>query len=289
MATEGDVKNTLDALVQLRTGVEPQGIGSGQRLKAARRDLRTAPGWAAAESVVAFGLGEKTTQGREVADVALKVYVDKKRPLSALDAPVPKTVALAGQPVPTDVVEIGRIEIQSNTAKVRPALPGFSISRLGDDPNTGTFGLIVRKKGQPKPFYLLSNNHAIAASGLAQKGDVIIQPGAYDGGGATDRIGTLVEWVPFDFSAAGTPNVVDAAIAQLDDDVASAAISLLGIPTGINTDVKRGTFVQKMGRTTELSVAQVRDVDLFLPVPYPAAGGAPPLPPPGPPREQCLI
>jgi hypothetical protein len=233
------------------------------------------PDWMTSSSIQALGLGEKETCGVLGRDIVLKVYVEKKLPKARLDKPVPKVVSLDGMaPITTDVVEIGRVRLHSNTQRIRPALPGFSVSRAEDPPNTGTFGLVVRKKGQASPFYLLSNCHAIAASGLANKGDVIIQPGAADEGvAATDRIGTLTEWVPFDFTPNSTQNNIDAAIAQLDDNAASAAIALLGVPAGVNTTLNRGMYVQKVGRTTSLSVARITDVDLVLNLSYPTASG----------------
>ena len=237
------------------------------------------PEWATAPGIQALGVGEKETNGALLSDVALKVYVKKKLPNAQLDRPVPKLVSMGDlHNIVTDVVEVGDIQLQSNTLRVRPALPGYSVSRAGDQPDTGTFGMVVRKKGHTSPFYLLSNCHAIAASGLASKGDVIIQPGAADGGVVgSDRIGTLVEWVPFDFTPGSTKNTVDAAIAQLDPDVASAAIAQLGVPTGVNTTLTRRMYLQKVGRTTNLSVARVTDVDLVLSPLYPTASGQQPV------------
>lgn len=255
--------------------VAGEGAGEGLTAGAIAQSVGVVaqPEWTVGEGIQAFGLGEKETCGVLGTDVVLKVYVEKKLPNAKLDNPVPKIVAMGGMaPVITDVVEIGKVELQGNTQRIRPALPGYSVSRANDAPNTGTFGLVVRKKGQASPFYLLSNCHAIAASGLAKKGDVIIQPGAADLGVlAKDRIGTLVDWVPFDFTPNSNQNCVDAAIAQLDDDAASAAIALLGVPVGVNTTLTRGMYVQKVGRTTTHSVARITDVDLVLNLTYPTA------------------
>ncbi len=266
------------AVLQMLTGnaqLPASGPGApGISFRSARATVAT-PDWATDSCVQAFGLGEKETSGVVGSDIALKVYVEKKRPNARLDKPVPKMVSLGGMdPIITDVVEVGKIRLHGNTQRIRPALPGFSVSRAEDPPNTGTFGLVVRKKGQASPFYLLSNCHAIAASGLANKGDVIIQPGAADEGTAsTDRIGILTDWVPFDFTPNSTQNNIDAAIAQLDDNAASAAISRLGVPAGVNTNLTRGMYVQKVGRTTSHSVARITDVDLVLNLTYPTASG----------------
>lgn len=137
------------------------------------------PAWAISDGVQRFGVGEKETCGRLLNEVALKVYVEKKRPNVEIEVPVPKRLSIGGiDNVVTDVVEIGKIELHGNTQRIRPALPGFSIGRAGDAPSTSTFGMVVRKKDRPNPFFLLNNCHGIAASGSGKPGDVITQPGA---------------------------------------------------------------------------------------------------------------
>ncbi|MES0488851.1 MAG: trypsin-like serine protease [Leptospirales bacterium] len=231
--------------------------------------------WMFQESVKAFGLAERVTEGQLLKDVALKVYVERKLPRSKISNPVPEIVNLNGlPPIPTDVEEVGRIQLHGNTQRVRPAPPGFSIGRSTDVGSTGTFGLVVRKKGQTSQVYLLSNSHAIADCGMATKGEPIIQPGAADQGTpANDTIAKLTQWIPYIFGDTGFPNHVDAAIAELKPDVATAAIAQLGIPTGVCTNPTRGMVVQKMGRTTTLSIAKVKDVHLRIAVDYPTTGG----------------
>lgn len=282
MADEAIVRSTLDWLTARHPPGPPK---SARRLRAASPTAAPTtsppdggapvPDFAAVDGLVGLGVAEKETDGRLLDQVTLKIYVEKKRPLRALENPAPKYIDRPGQPrVFTDVVEIGKVEPQSNTARIRPAIPGYSVGRALDTGEAGTFGMVVRRKGQAAPFYLLSNSHAIAASGFATKGDAIVQPGSYDGGTVPkDTIGTLDQWIPFQFTPTGFPNTVDAAIARLDDDAASAAIAVLGVPRGVNTDLKRGMYVQKMGRTTTLSVARVQDIDLRVPSTYPNGSG----------------
>ena len=268
MADETSVRSALHWLTDLPPR-RLRGLG-GAPMAAAE----SVPDWTKADGIAAFGLAEKETRGLILKDLALKVYVEKKLPPGQVKNPIPGFIVHGGTRIATDVVEVGKIVPQSNTAHVRPAPPGFSIGRALDTGEAGTFGMVVRKKGQTAPLYLLSNSHAIAASGFATVGDAIVQPGAYDGGSApADTIGTLAQWIPFQFTATGFPNTVDAAIAQLDDHVATAAIAELGVPDGINTNLQRGMAVQKMGRTTTLSVALVRDIDLRVPANYPDASG----------------
>jgi hypothetical protein len=284
MVDETIIRSALDWLsgalppaptIAIVSAVAVSGVGAGGAVPLSMEAAEPVPEWATADGIVGLGLGEKETQGKILQDLALKIYVEKKRPLAAVDHPIPKWIEIAGLPrVDTDVVEVGKIERQSNTARIRPALPGYSVGRALDKGEAGTFGMVVRKRGQTSPLYLLSNSHAIAASGFATKGDAIVQPGAYDGGAVpNDTIGTLEQWIPFQYTAAGFPNTVDAAIARLDDGAASAAIAQLGVPKGVNTNLRRGMYVQKMGRTTTLSVARVQDIDLRVPATYPDGSG----------------
>jgi hypothetical protein len=271
MATE----HLTRSMLHLLTGHRPLLATAQSSRKRSAAPIPVRPDWVNHPSIQALGLGEKISGGQQQEIIALKIYVEKKLPLGQLDLPIPKHVSLGDvENIVTDVVEIGKIELHGNVQRLRPALPGFSVSRANDVPNTGTFGMVVRRKGQAIPHYLLSNCHAIAASGLATKGDTIIQPGAADSGvAATDSIGTLTDWVAFDFTPNSSQNTVDCAIAELDPAAASAAIALLGVPVGVNTKLTRGMYVQKVGRTTSHSVARITDTDLVLTPTYPTKTG----------------
>lgn len=280
MSAELDVKAALELIAGSPKGAflaARRGKVSAVLSAAEVPDLRDRFPWAFAEGVVGLGVAEKTTAGKLLSGViALKVYVERKLPRTAVEHPIPTTVTLPGlPPVDVDVEEVGKIEPQGNTQRIRPAIPGYSVGRAVDANVAGTFGMLVRRRGEQNPVYLLSNSHAIAASGFATKGDVIIQPGGYDGGKApADAIGTLADWVPLIFSATGFPNLVDAAIAELDPGIASPAIALLGVPKGVNTNLTRGMYVQKMGRTSTRSVAVAQDVDFRVSSTYPDSSGA---------------
>jgi hypothetical protein len=179
--------------------------------------------------------------------------VDKKKPKAKVKNLVPKQVTVPGvpQPLPTDVEEIGVVTIEPNTMRVRPAIPGFSIGHVKI--TAGTFGCLVRKRDDDKTLYILSNSHVQANEGLGAKGDKILQPGKADGGKMpADILAELAEWVAFQFTAAGYPNLADAAIARVKTAKnVSSVIRLIGVPQGINRTVQRNIQVQKTGRTTD--------------------------------------
>ncbi|HMQ57707.1 MAG TPA: hypothetical protein PKE65_04105, partial [Rhizobiaceae bacterium] len=196
--------------------------------------------------------------------LALRVYVERKKPLSELDVAVPKrmTIPAVGEVV-TDVVEIGRIESESFTTRQRPIMPGIGLCHVSD--TVGTFGCVVRKRDGSGERYILSNSHVLALSGLAAIGDAIVQPGPFDGGAAPgDAIAELAAFSPFDYSQTGSPNLVDCAIARITlplADVRGEIRTLEVKPQGISTNLRRGMKVHKVGRTTDHTWGEILDID----------------------------
>ena len=99
-----------------------------------------------------------------------------------------------------DAQEVGQIRAlnwyqQAN----RPCVAGSSVM-LERHNGAGTLGAFVHRDDDGA-VYLLSNSHVIADSGNAQLGDAVIQPGGLDGGTRSDRIATLSEHAPIDFTS----------------------------------------------------------------------------------------
>ena len=82
----------------------------------------------------------KMKGGKPTKQWALTILVEKKQPLNKVSkgSRVPSSI----DKVPTDVIEVGKIEAQLFTARVRPALPGYSIGH--HNITAGTFGCVVR-------------------------------------------------------------------------------------------------------------------------------------------------
>lgn len=253
----------LDFVTEGVAGAQPEVLGMAPR----KPKIES---WTKAENIQGFGIAERITKGKKLSDLALKVYVERKLPKAKVESPVPEKVKLPGvdEPVYTDVEEIGKVALEANTARHRPAMPGCGLGHF--DVTVGTFGCLVRKKGQPGKLYVLSNSHVLANEGLGQAGDIILQAGAFDGGlKPDDVIGELAEFVPFEFTDDGFPNLVDAAIAAVKKPAeVTSVVSLIGVPKGISTVVRRGMKVRKCGRTTDLTMGEIKDVDYRLPVNY---------------------
>lgn len=141
---------------------------------------------------------------------------------------------------------------------VRPLRPGLSVAH--PSVTAGTLGGFVRLDGR---LAVLSNNHVLAASDAGVLGDPVLQPGPADGGRAADRIGTLSAFEPL---AAHRPNLVDAAVAVLDDGVEAEPGRLPGGPlTGVVTpsaEIDPEEPVEKLGRTTGHTRGRISAVEV---------------------------
>lgn len=268
------VEQTLVDALQLITATEtlrPEGLS-----KKEMEELRSLQGVAAGANVVGLGVAEKITAGRQLGVLSLKFYVEKKLLRERLVAGemVPEFISLPGfgEPLPTDVEEIGRQSLESYTTRVRPLTPGFSICETRS--LTGTLGCVVRDRNNPEDLYLLSNAHVLANSGLAEPGATVIQPGLDDGGGVTnDAVAALAAFVPFDFGP-GYINLCDAAIAgPVARHLLTSRIAQIGAPTDVSTELFRGMQVQKTGRTTAHTVGLIKDIHYMTKLRYPKPGG----------------
>jgi hypothetical protein len=135
-------------------------------------------------------------------------------------------------------------------SRVRPLVAGLSVAH--EAVTAGTAGALVQVDGA---WFVLSNSHVLARSGLAAPGDPVLQPGPADGGNAADRVGVLERAVPF---APEGVNEVDAALARLD---AGVEVDLTGAPTA-TAALDGGEAVEKLGRTTGLTRGRVSAIEV---------------------------
>ncbi|WP_298803998.1 hypothetical protein [uncultured Pseudokineococcus sp.] len=159
---------------------------------------------------------------------------------------------LAGAPTPA---RPGRWAAEVLQRRERPLRPGLSVAQRAV--TAGTVGGFVARPGDPTR-YLLSNNHVLADSDRAATGSAVLQPGSADGGTAADAVGRLSVAVPLQLAS---PNVVDAALAALDDDVEIDPTYPVGAVT-TTTAADDGLLVEKVGRTTGLTRGAVTAIEL---------------------------
>jgi hypothetical protein len=142
-----------------------------------------------------------------------------------------------------------------------PLMGGISIgpSRLvGGQSFVGTLGAIVKDKSTGTPM-LLSNFHVLAVDETGAAGDLIVQPGAPDGGVYPESVaGVLVR------SSLG--GEVDCAVASAGRAVAGE-VAGIGPITGV-AKAALGQRVRKRGRTTGVTYGTVDTIDLTLKVSF---------------------
>ncbi len=230
-------------------------------------------------NVVMVGVGPKIKDGKDTGELAIVVGVTKKIPTTELwsKAIVPATIK--GQK--TDVQEVGIIRaLQEQTARVRPAIPGYSVGHFRI--TAGTIGLKVYDNNTGEPL-LLSNNHVLANVDTAKVGDAILQPGPADGGTvANDMIATLLRWVNISTAASScvftrlwsrlSPKAavykVDCALARLvSPDILIDEIAGTSRPLGVMEAVVNMPC-QKWGRTTGLTKGTVIAIGVTVQVDY---------------------
>lgn len=136
-----------------------------------------------------------------------------------------------------------------------PLRPGVSVAH--PQVTAGTLGAFVQDADGT--VLLLSNNHVLADTDRARRGDAVLSPGPADGGGPQDRVATLTSWVPL----AASGNALDLAFAAVDDPALVGSNVLpegtLGPPV---EDLLDGTAVAKVGRTTGHTTGVVTAVEL---------------------------
>jgi hypothetical protein len=259
-------------------------------------------------NIVGMAFGRRAAHGQTSDDPALVVYVMRKLPKTFLPPSrlLPSRVYFGGDCIEVDIVETGPIYPLAFTARERPATAGISIGNA-NEASAGTFGAVVIDNTDRSPC-ILSNNHVLARQNAAALGEVIVQPGVFDGGSSpADDIATLKRFVTIN----ATGNTVDCAIAQItgglgertaidqvhNNIIATAsadhpAIGLLfagscgrtimnpiaNVLSALNVSFPNGPnaiatadidmAVEKVGRTTEYTTSSVTEIDATVTIPY---------------------
>jgi len=210
------------------------------------------------KNIVAVGISEKFSERKGTGQLGICFYVEKKvspRKVRSANLVPPVISSPDGMAVYTDVKEIGRLVPQYNVRRT-PVQSGYSVAHR--QVTAGTIGAIVKKGTN---YFVLSNSHVLAHSGLAKVGDVIVYPGPADGGLAADRVATLDSSVPFTLGGAFV-NQVDAALGLLDPgQLGNLDFKIYGAKSVAMVAPVRDMVVVKRGRTTGDTQSVVRDVN----------------------------
>ena len=159
-----------------------------------------------AENIQGIGVGIRSTAHGYTGELAVKVYVTEKAPLSRVDRSFVVPAEINGYP--TDVEEVGEFNAFVYSSRFPRAVPcGVSCGEV--EITAGAIGCLVVLNNNR--LCVLSNNHVLANLNAAPLGSPIVQPGTVDGGNLPDdRIGVLERFVPIQFPG---PNLIDCAAA----------------------------------------------------------------------------
>lgn len=217
-------------------------------------------------NVVGTGAGRKIVNGQQTEQAAILVFVTEKHDPDeirryAADELIPETI----DGIPTDVIEVGHIEKQQYTTKVRPLHPGYSCGHRRV--TAGTIGgFFTDGDGD---VVVLSNCHVLANEGEATAGDPIYQPGISDGPRFEQNgFATLKRFTPLKDGG----NRHDSAIATIDPAIlAQRQISHLYPDNRAMVGIARaqvGQSAQKWGRTTGYTTGKVIALDATFTISY---------------------
>jgi len=180
-----------------------------------------------------------------------------------------KLVASKGGP-PAEKGGGGSTSVDPTARFDRPVPIGVSTGHV--DITAGTISCRVVAGGSA---FALSNNHVYANANDGQVGDLVLQPGPYDGGSsATDDIGTLADFEPLKFD--GSANTIDAAIAATDAATLDNATPSdgYGTPRSATVTPAISERVMKYGRTTGLTNGKIYAINASVNVGYGSSGTA---------------
>jgi hypothetical protein len=226
--------------------------------------------------VVSVDLGMRQVNGEYVEELAWRIFVKEKLPVSELkpEQILPKEIAGLITDVFTQVI----LREALDTNEYRPLWGGIQISSFRG--GWGTMGCFVTDTlAGNNHIHLLSNCHVIGS----QSGFIIGQPNAPTDSCCCCFCGGIAKVVRGIIGTVAGPNSIDAAIAKLAGqaplDIANVhyanSIMQIGPVFGSDVGLAIGDRVRKRGRTTELTSGVVTSISFTAPVaanpPNPAA------------------
>ncbi|WP_147821680.1 hypothetical protein [Salidesulfovibrio onnuriiensis] len=210
-------------------------------------------------NVVGVGVGPRFRDGMPQEETCLHVLVKSKIAPDALKdgESIPKVF----HGFSVDVLEVGEAQLLARTSKQRPLLAGYSGGGVYKDAHCmGTLGSFVTKDERR---FVLSNNHVLAANDLFPVDQTKVTQPAVQDGGTGDEIGTLKECIALSTTK---DNLVDAAIAEVDDEIEIAEQRFYEKAIVPEADIKVFDPIFKVGRTTDRTEGWVVSLHLRVDV-----------------------
>lgn len=227
------------------------------------------------EGVTGISTGYKIKGGKLTNELAVRVYVAKKRKVAAAQMIPPEIDG-----VPTDVIQrtyqanvlklkATDLGLQADTGTYDPLRGGISIGpcRVIDAfVYVGTLGAIVVDNATNQQW-MLSNFHVMCVDDAWSVGDTMAQPSRVDGGNCpADVVGQLQRAVLAGNTGAGGPGV-DGAVAKITARGNVCDVVDIGDVAG-TVAASEGQAVRKRGRTTGLTFGTVESTDLTVNIDY---------------------
>jgi len=244
-----------------------------QLIEKMRQYIRTEAGrFLDDDNITSVGIGYKMTNGERSSKLCVQFTVKSKLEDAGTQLEdagtklIPKTLAIAGKDVPTDVLErefrpafevLSLEEATSRKTRLDPLVPGISVSHPSG--SAGTLGAIVydRRTGDP---CILSNWHVLHR-GTGEIGDVTVQPGPHDDNRIElNHVGRLVR------SHLGPAG--DCAISRIEDREFVTEILDLDVAPAKIARPDLDDRVIKSGRTTDVTRGIVRRIDVMVRLSY---------------------
>ena len=223
------------------------------------------------EGVHAVGVGGKQTGGEPTGELAIRVFVTTKRPLSEIppDERIPPEIDgiktdVVEQPVPTikQLPGIDPTKENEDTGEYRPLKGGVQIVRKGG-PGRGTLGCLCRVTGDPKKIIALTCHHVVydKCSDIPD-GEEVGQPTSKDSCSkcCSDIFGKVLD--------TRCDTDVDIALIQVEGETKwLAEVQEIGFVTSTHdvtaAEAAPHTYqVKKRGRSSKLSGGHVTDINV---------------------------
>jgi hypothetical protein len=236
----------------LKARDELEAVLGGFEVVAVAATAAAQPGALGIDNIRGVGVGIRSVGDSYTDELAVKVYVAEKAPLSRLDSAFAIPPQVNGYP--TDVEPIGEVTALTYKARYpRPVPCGVSCGHIRI--TAGTIGCLAVLNNNR--LCILSNNHVLANENNARQGDPIVQPGPIDGGRMpADCIGVLERFVPINFPG---PNLVDAAAAWTSFRLVKPQhVTYRMNPKPLAPSLLR--WVMKNGRTTQRTMGYITGV-----------------------------
>lgn len=152
--------------------------------------------------------------------------------------------------------------------RIRPVIAGYSVGTVN---SSGTAGLIVSDKSNPRSRYILSNNHVLANNNSLRTSETIQPGGADNGMTKRDRIGFMNRFVKL---SKKRNNFIDAATSKpLRRSLLKPRYAVFGVVPGFVKTYKVGDKFKKVGRTSGVVTGTVESIHTDIKVNYGDYGG----------------